>query len=63
MPKAQHCVAVAWNKIESLEFVMSKLNLADHLTKSLNRKLVEETSRGMRLVPIIEVKSDRNPTY
>ena len=50
-------------RIKSLEFVMSKLNLAHHLTKPLNRKLVQETSRRMRLVPIIEVKSDRNPTY
>ena len=30
----------------SLEFVMSKLNLANPLTKLLNKKLLEETSRG-----------------
>ena len=46
-----------------LEFVRSKLNLADHLTKPLNKKLVEETSRGMRLMPITKVKSGGNPTY
>ena len=47
----------------SLEFVMSKLNLANPLTKPLNKKLVEETSRGMGLIPITEVKSGGNPTY
>ena len=47
----------------SLEFVRSKLNLADHLTKSLNKKLVEETSRRTGLMPITEVKSGGNPTY
>ncbi|RVW64279.1 Retrovirus-related Pol polyprotein from transposon TNT 1-94 [Vitis vinifera] len=33
----------------SLEFVRSELNLADHLTKPLNKKLLEETSRGWGL--------------
>ena len=47
----------------SLDFVRSKLNLADHLTKPLNKKLVEETSRGMGLMPIIKVKSCGNLTY
>ncbi|RVW43650.1 Retrovirus-related Pol polyprotein from transposon TNT 1-94 [Vitis vinifera] len=47
----------------SLEFVRSELNLADPLTKPLNKKLVEETSRGMGLMPITEVKSGGNPTY
>ena len=41
----------------------SELNLDDPLTKPLNKKLVEETSRGMGLMPIIEVKSGGNPTY
>ena len=50
-------------RVISLEFVMSKLNLTDLLTKPLNKKLVEETSRGMRLMPIIEIKSGGNPTY
>ena len=50
-------------RIISLKFVRSKLNLTDPLTKSLNKKLVEETSRGMRLMPITEVKSDGNLTY
>ena len=40
-----------------------ELNLADPLTKSLNKKLVEEKSRGMRVMPIIEVKSGGNRTY
>ena len=47
----------------SLEFVRSELNLADPLTKPLNKKLVEETLRGMGFMPIIEVKSGGNPTY
>ena len=47
----------------SLEFVRSELNLADPLTKPLNKKLVEETSRGMGLMPITEVKSGGNLTY
>ncbi|KAL6348694.1 hypothetical protein AAG906_019428 [Vitis piasezkii] len=35
-----------------------KLNLVYPLTKPLNKKLVEETLRGMGLMPITEVKSD-----
>ena len=49
--------------IISLEFVRLELNLADPLTKSLNKKLVEETSREMGLMPITKVKSGGNPTY
>ncbi|KAL6329099.1 hypothetical protein AAG906_007452 [Vitis piasezkii] len=41
----------------NIVFVRLELNLADPLTKSLNKKLVEETSRGMRVMPITEVKS------
>ena len=47
----------------SLGFVRSKLNLVDPLTKPLNKKLVEETSRRMGLMPITKVKSDGNLTY
>lgn len=36
----------------SLDHVKSEDNLADPLTKPLNRKLVESTSRGMGLMPI-----------
>ncbi|KAL6337961.1 hypothetical protein AAG906_005928 [Vitis piasezkii] len=50
-------------RVISLEFVRSELNLDDPLTKPLTKKLVEETSRGMRLMPITEVKSGGNPTY
>ena len=32
--------------IISLDFIRSSLNLVDPLTKPLNRKLVEQTSRG-----------------
>ena len=38
-----------------------EFNLADPFTKPLNKKLVEETSREIRLMPIIEVKSGGNP--
>ncbi|RVX04720.1 Cysteine-rich receptor-like protein kinase 25 [Vitis vinifera] len=41
--------------IISLEFVRSELNLVDPLTKPLNKKLMEETLRGMGLMPITEV--------
>ena len=58
---------IVWQLLEtriiSLEFVKSELNLVNPLTKPLNKKLVEETSRGMRLMSIIEVKSGGKPTY
>ena len=38
----------------SLDYVKSKENIADMLTKGLNIKLVEKSSRGMRLKPIKE---------
>ena len=47
----------------SLDFVRLKLNLTNPLTKPLNEKLMEQPSRGMELLPIIEVKGDGNPTY
>ena len=47
----------------SVEFVRSELNLDDPLTKPLNKKLVEETSREMGLMLITEVKSGGNLTY
>ena len=46
----------------SLDFVRLELNLADPLTKPLNRKLVEQTSIEVRLFPITEVKGDGKPT-
>ncbi|CAB4309403.1 unnamed protein product [Prunus armeniaca] len=46
----------------SLQFVRSELNLADPLTKSLCRKLVSNTLRGMGLISISTVNSDGNPT-
>ena len=36
----------------SLEFVRSKNNLADLLTKGLSKAAIFETSRGMRFEPI-----------
>ena len=41
----------------------SKLNLANPFTKPLNKKLVEEASREIGLMPITEVKSGGNLTY
>ena len=38
----------------SVDFVKSKDNIADLLTKGLNRELVEKSSKGMRLKPIKE---------
>lgn len=35
----------------NLEYVRTELNLADPLTKGLNKKLVQQASRGTRLVP------------
>ena len=49
-------------RIISLEFVRPELNLVDPLTKPLNRKLMEETLRGIELMPITKVKSDGYPT-
>ena len=37
-----------------LDYVKSKDNVADPLTKGLNRELVENSSKGMRLKPIKE---------
>ena len=37
-----------------LDYVKSKDNIADLLTKGLNRELVEKLSKGMRLKPIKE---------
>ena len=58
---------VVWQLLEigviSLEFVRSELNLVNPLIKPLNKKLVEQTSRGVGLMPITEVKSGGNPTY
>ena len=36
----------------SIDYVKSKDNITDLLTKGLNRELVEKSSRGMRLKPI-----------
>ena len=38
----------------SLDYVRSKDNIVDPLTKRLKRELVEKSSRGMRLKPIKE---------
>ena len=38
----------------TLDYVKSKDNIANTLTKGLNRELLEKSSRGMRLKPIKE---------
>ena len=40
--------------IISIDYVMSKDNIADLLTKGLNRELVEKSARGMGLKPMKE---------
>ena len=40
--------------IISIDYVKSKDNIEDSLTKGLNRELVEKSSRGMRIKPIKE---------
>ena len=40
------------DEIISIDYVKSEVNLADLLTKPLERKLILETSSGMRLNPI-----------
>ena len=40
--------------IISIDYVMSKDNIADPLTKGLNRELVEKSARGMGLKPMKE---------
>ena len=47
----------------SVDYVKSKDNIADLLTKGLNRELVEKSSRGMRLKPIkMKSQYDENLT-
>ena len=41
------------NGIITVDFVRSKDNIADPLTKGLTRELAESSSRRMRLKPII----------
>ena len=36
-----------------VDYVKSKDNIADPLTKGLNRELVDKSSRGMRLKPMV----------
>ena len=40
------------DEIISLDYVRSELNISDLFTKPLGRKLVENTSREMRLISI-----------
>ena len=41
-------------RVISLDYIKSKDNIMDPLTKELNKVLVEKSSRGMRLKPIKE---------
>jgi len=38
------------NKIISIDYVKLEMNLVDPLTKPLSRKIILETSKGMRLM-------------
>ena len=50
------------DRIISLIYVRSEMNLADPLTEPLSRKLVSDTSKGMGLMPNSEIESDGNLT-
>ena len=41
-------------RVISMDYVKSRDNIADTLTKGLNKELVEKSSKGMRLKPIKE---------
>ena len=41
-------------EVISIDYVRSKDNIANMITKGLNRELIEKSSRGMRLKPIKE---------
>ena len=41
-------------RVISLDYVKSKGNIADSLTKGLNKELVEKSLRGMGIKPIKE---------
>ena len=41
-------------RVISIDYVKSKDNIADPLTKGLNRELVEKSSKGMGLKPVKE---------
>ena len=61
------CPSLRWQLSNSMNDLHPLDNL-DYITSNdinifLNRKLIEEKLKGMELMPIIEVKSDGNPTY
>jgi len=43
------------NRVISLDYVKSKRNITNPLMKGVSRKMVFDTSRGMRLRPIEEL--------
>ena len=51
------------SSVVSLDFIRLELNLADPLTKPLNRSLIVITSRRMGLLSRSKGKSGGNPTY
>ena len=50
------------NGVVSLDYVKSKDNIADLLTKRLTRELVKKSSKGMGLRPLVKVTGTENPT-
>jgi hypothetical protein len=44
------------DKIISIDYVKSEMNLVDSLNKALGRKMILKTSRGMRLMLKWEIK-------
>ncbi|KAK1422305.1 hypothetical protein QVD17_25324 [Tagetes erecta] len=47
----------------TIDYVKSKENIADPLTKGLSKELVHKSSRGMGLKPVKEVNTKENLTY
>jgi len=44
------CKTTVKNKIISIDYMKLEMNLVDPLTKPLGRKIILETSKGMRLM-------------
>ena len=50
------------NGVVSIDYVKSKDNIADPLTKGLNRVLVETSSKGMGLRPLEVIRMETQPS-
>ncbi|PHT39029.1 hypothetical protein CQW23_22602 [Capsicum baccatum] len=57
--KHNHVRILLEDDIISLQYVKSKLNLADSLSKGLGKELVVQTRNGMRIKPVVDACNDR----